>query len=611
MQYGSIVIFCLVFVRVISFLGVSPLYMIKGVPNMLKAALGLILSLLIFNFVKYDPSLLPISMAGLASAAIGECVLGLAMGFVTTLVFQAFRISGQLIDINVGFSMAQEFDVTTNSNVTLLGNVTYLTGLLIFFIINGHHILIQSLIESYNIMPVLGVNIPPEAGTYVLTLFVKIFILAIKLAAPVILVLFITEFTLGLISRAVPQLNVLMAALSLKVLIGLLAFSVVLPGIIQLYIKAMEGIPVDLNNFLRLFPLAIFFANSDKTEEATPRRKEEARKKGQAAKSRELISAVTLVGVIIAMAAMGDYGLKNLEGFLTKSLENIGRGVTGEGDVINLFIYVVIEFFAITLPVFAVVIVLSIGANVLQTGFIHSTEPLKPKLSKLNPIEGFKRMFSGRAFMELLKAIANIAVIGYVVFVYVKDQIYRILLISDMGVNSLFAVPREIIQTELVRVALVVSVLGIIDFIYQKRAFNKEMRMTKQEVREEYKQMEGDPKIKSAIRQRQRAIASRRMMHEVPKATVVVTNPTHLAVALKYENGKDSAPKCVAKGADDIAQKIKQLAKDNKVPVIENKPVARMLYEKVDIDEYIPVELYQAVAEILAMVYSLNKKARG
>lgn len=611
MGYSDVIIFCLVFVRIISFLGISPIFMIKGIPNLLKAALGLIISFMVSGFVNYNPAAVPTSMIGLASAAAGECLFGLAMGFMTTLIFQAVRMSGQLMDMQVGFSMVSEFDVTSSTNVTLLGNLTYLIGLMIFFLINGHHVLIESLITSFDLVPVLGVNIPPEINAYVLELFTKMFVLSLKLAAPVIIVLFITEFTIGLISRTVPQLNILMLSLPLKILVGLTIFSAVLPGLVQVYIKAMEGLPSDMDSFFKLFPLVMLFASEDKTEEPTPRKKEEARKKGQVAKSREFVSAVTLVGITIIMVSYGGYVLNNTGMLLEKSLDSIENFTLSEGNVSNLFIYMVLEFLKIILPFMAGVMVLGIAANVVQTGFIHTSEPLKLNLSRLNPLEGFKRMFSGRTAMELLKSIANIIVIGYVTYSFIKGQIGRILEISDMGVGSLIEVPGDIIQTELVRVSIIAAVLGIADLIYQKWMYNRELRMTKQEVKEEFKQMEGDPKIKSAIRQRQRQMASRRMMQAVPKATVVVTNPTHLAIALKYEQGKDSAPTCVAKGADNVAMKIKQIAKEANVPIVENKPVARMLYEKVDINESIPFELYQAVAEILAVVYTLNKKTRG
>lgn len=608
MDNNSFVIFLLVFIRMISFLGTSPILMIKGIPNLAKAGLGLFISLLIFNFIGYDAALFPKSLMGFVWLGVGECVFGLALGYITSLFLHAVMMSGQLMDFQIGFTMASEFDPMTSGNVSLLGNLTHFTGLLVFFLINGHHVVIEALIESYSVVPVMGVSMPPEVGTFVLALFIKIVILSVKLAAPVVIVLFITEFTMGLIARTVPQLNILMLGLPVKVLVGLLAFSAALPGIVHMYVKAFQSIPGDINNFLRLFPLAIMFASGEKTEDPTPKKKQDARKKGQVAKSREFVAAITLIGITLLVVALSSYELKTIQAFLSRSLRNAGKTYMGEGDVLSVFKFSTVEFMKITLPVFAAVMALGVIANLIQTGFIYSTEPLKPQLNRLNPIEGFKRMFSGKAFMEMLKAIANIMIIGYVTYSFVKGEFYSIIKVSDMSLNSLMAVPGEIMQSELVRVAVIISVLGIIDLLYQKYAYKKELRMTKQEIKEEYKQMEGDPQIKSKIKQKQREMAQRRMMHEVPRASVVVTNPTHLAVALRYEQGKDSAPMVVAKGADLIASKIKQIAKENKVPVIENKPVARMLYERVEINESIPIEMYQAVAEILAVVYSLKKK---
>lgn len=608
MDYTGFIILILVFVRVISFLGASPIMTIRGIPNIAKIGTGLFLSILIFNFVQYNPEFVPSSMTGLMVTAAGECVFGLTMGYIATLFLNAIMMSGQLMDFQVGFTMASEFDPFSANNVSILGNLEHFIGLMIFFLVDGHHMLIGTLIQSFEIVPVLGVNIPPEVGPYVFSLFIKIFILSLKLAAPVIVVLFLTEFTMGLIARNVPQLNIMILGLPVKIIVGLLVFSAALPALIHAYVKAFQDIPGDLNNYFNLFPLIVMFASADKTEEPTPKKREDARKKGQVAKSRELISAITLIGITLLIVTMGSFGLNSMQAFLTRSLNNVGRTYLGEGDLINLSIYTSIEFMKITLPVFSAVLLLGVISNLVQTGFIHSGEPLKPNLSRLNPLEGFKRMFSGRAFMELLKACANIAIIGYVAVSFVKDEFPKILKISDLSVNSIIALSKDIVQSELARVAVVVLILGIIDFVYQRYAYNKEMRMTKQEVKEEFKQMEGDPQIKSKIRQKQREMAQRRMMHEVSKATVVITNPTHLAVAIKYEKGKMGAPVVVAKGADSIANRIKQIAKENNVPIVENKPVARMLYNRVEINDSIPVEMYQAVAEILAFVYSLKKK---
>lgn len=610
MDYTVFIIFILVFVRIVSFMAVTPIFTIKGIPNLTKAGFALLLTYLTYGFAIYDKALIPNSIFSLFNCAAGECIFGLSLGFITYLIFQAIKMSGQFMDIQMGYSMYSQFDTTTNSNVTLMGNLTNLIGMTIFILIDGPHIIVSTIIQSFDVVPVLGVNLPPEIGTYILHIFLKTMVLSIKLSAPVILVLFLTDFTMGLIARAVPQLNILMMGMPIKMVVGLLAFSAALPALVHMYIKAFQSMPLDINNFLKLFPLVMCFASSDKTEEPTQKRKEDAKKKGQVAKSREFISAITLIGIAILSVSFSRYGINTLEEFLTRSINNIGRTNITQGDITDICIYSFIQFSKVTLPVFATVMILGVIANIAQTGFIHTNETLKPKLSRLNPIEGFKRMFSGRAFMELLKSCASIIIIGYVSYNFLKGEMMRVIKASDMGINSIAAVSMDIIQSEIVKISIVVLTLGIADLIYQKRAYKKDLMMTKQEIKEEYKQMEGDPAIKSKIRQKQREMASRRMMHEVPTASVVITNPTHLAVALRYEQGVDGAPKLVAKGADNIAKNIKKIAAENDIPIIENKPVARMIYQRVEIDEDIPVEMYQAVAEILAMVYSL-KKARG
>lgn len=610
MQYNSFIVYLLVFVRIISFLGASPIMMIRGIPNLVKAGFGLILSFIVFNFAPYEAANIPDSIVSLITTAAGECAFGLVLGYIATLFMYAIQMSGQLMDLQIGFAMSSEFNVMSSTNVSIMGNITNLIGLMIFFLIDGHHMLISGLIESFNIVPLLSVHVPQEVSTYVLTIFIKVIVLSLKLAAPVVIVLFITDFTMGLIARTVPQLNVLMMSLPVKVLVGLLAFSAALPGLVHIYVKAFQSMPADIENYFKLFPLLIVFASGEKTEEPTHKKRDEAKKKGQVAKSREFISAITLLGVTLLAIGISSYGLGRIQSYLSVSLRNANKTYLGEGDVMSLLTYSFLEFIQITLPVFLAVMALGVIANVIQTGFINSTEPLKPNLSRLNPIEGFKKMFSGRAYMELLKALANIVIIGYVTYSFLKGEIPKIIKTPDMGLGSLLELPKSIIHSELARVTVIILILGVIDLIYQKRAYTKELRMTKQEVKEEYKQMEGDPQIKSKIRQKQREMAQRRMMHEVPKASVVITNPTHISVALKYEQGKSSAPTVVAKGADEVAQKIKKVAKENDVPIVENKPVARLLYEKVEIGDGIPVEMYQTVAEILALVYSLRGKRK-
>jgi flagellar biosynthetic protein FliR/FlhB len=245
---------------------------------------------------------------------------------------------------------------------------------------------------------------------------------------------------------------------------------------------------------------------------------------------------------------------------------------------------------------------MGIAANLMQTGIMFTKEPLKPDFKKLNPINGIKKMFSVRTLVELIKDIALISVVGYIGYKFIRENYTKILNLYNLRFGVLIEAIKELIQSIFFKVTLVLVAIGLADYIFQIRQFKKDMRMTKQEIKEEFKQQEGDPQVKGKIKQKQREMAMSRMMQSIPDASVIVTNPTHLAIALRYKEGKDEAPKVIGKGADYIALKIKEKAREYEIPIIENKPLARMIYEKVEIDEEIPVEMYQAVAEILAVI---------
>lgn len=609
MDYTEFVFFLLVFVRIVSFIGSSTVFSLKGMPNIAKVGLALMLAFLTVNAIKYDPQLLPASSLSLAAGCAGECFFGLMLGFATSLVFHAMQMAGQYMDLQVGFSMASEYDSMNYTNVTLIGNLAKLMGICIFFAINGHHALIRCIIKSFEVVPVGRVNPTGGVFKYIISMILQIFGLSVKIAAPVVITIFLTDFTIGLISRTVPQLNVLMLGIPVKLLVGLLVLGASLPWIVHTCVIAFQQLSKNIGNFFKVFPAVIFFAAADeKTEEPTEKKLEDARKKGQAAKSREFVSAVTLFGVIFVVTLFGKSALSEIENFLSGCVDSAGRICVNYRGLWNILVGSIIEFFKIMLPMFLVVVIFGIIANVAQTGFLHSSDPIKPRAERINPLSGFKRIFSLQTLMELLKSIIKISTLVYILVSYVKSQLPRIALSSDRGLNSLMSLPADIAKTELVRTAIFAGILGAVDFYFQRFSYNREMRMTKEEVKEEYKETEGNPETKSRIKKKQREIANRRMMHRVPEATVVITNPTHIAVALKYDREKDAAPVVVAKGVDEIAQRIKRIARDNDVPIIENKPVARMLYKKVDIEEAIPVEMYQVVAEILAMVYSIKRK---
>ena len=258
------------------------------------------------------------------------------------------------------------------------------------------------------------------------------------------------------------------------------------------------------------------------------------------------------------------------------------------------------------LPFFAFGFIIAILANIVQVGWKVTTKPLQPKADKFNPINGFKRMFSKDSLFELLKSIAKILVIIYVAYTSIKDKADNIFLLYDIPLMQAVILCGTIIIDAGFKISMVYLVIGLLDFAYQKHKFNDEMKMTKQEVKDEYKNTEGNPEIKGRQKQRMREASQRRMMQDVPKADVVITNPTHLAVAIKYDAETSKAPVVLAKGEDYVAMKIREAAKENQIEIVENKPLARMLYANVEIGQEIPPELYQAVAEVLAMVYNMK-----
>ncbi len=360
-----------------------------------------------------------------------------------------------------------------------------------------------------------------------------------------------------------------------------------------------------------------FFAKEgpggEKTEEPTSKKLSDARKEGQVAKSQELGNAVSLIIVFIILRAFGltiGQGFLDLFNYIYGVIPDYIKLVSGDiprRDFSTLIMIVIVRMILILLPVFLASMLVGIVINVVQVKWQPTTKPLRPKFSKLNPLNGLKRLFSKDKLFELLKSVIKIALIGYVVYNYMYDRIGALLLMYDLSINSAITFSCATVVDLGLRVSLIYLLVGIGDYIYQRHKFKEDMKMTKQEVKDEYKDAEGDPQIKGKIRQRMQEASRRRMMQAVPEADVVITNPTHFAVALKYDALIADAPIVTAKGQDFLAQKIKDAAKESDVEIVENKPLARMLYHNVDIGAKIPPELYQSVAEVLAFVYNLRE----
>ena len=354
--------------------------------------------------------------------------------------------------------------------------------------------------------------------------------------------------------------------------------------------------------------LDLQFFSGEKTEKATPKKRQDSRKKGQVAKSQDVNTAVVLFAAFFLMFFLGE-SMKNivLDLFRISFNEYIGMPLT-EASVQTIFIQMVLKSAYLVIPVMGAALIGGILSNYIQVGFLFSTETIHFKLSKINPISGFKRIFSWRALVEFLKSILKISIVGFVVYVILSTRFDDILILSQKSIDDALATIANIVVVTGLIVSIVLLFLAVLDYFYQKYDFEKNIRMSKQDLKDEYKNIEGDPLIKSRIKQRQREMAMQRMMQEVPNADVIITNPTHYAIAIKYDESKTDAPFVVAKGVDFIAQKIKLIAKENDVIMVENRPLARALYDQTEIGQVIPEDFFKAVAEILAFVYKTKGK---
>lgn len=348
----------------------------------------------------------------------------------------------------------------------------------------------------------------------------------------------------------------------------------------------------------------------EKTEPATPKRRQEMRQKGQIPKSKELVTAIVLLIAFFSMKILSKYIFADLVVAVRSFLsfpKDVDSKFTNE-NIMQVFIQCAYIMAKVLAPILLIIALVVIVVNYAQVGVVFTAKPLIPSLNKINPVEGFKRLFSKQSFVELLKSILKIGVIGYVVFDYIKDNYKIIPELLNMNIESSFVFIGNTIINVGLRAAVVLLILSVFDLGFQIWDYEKNIRMSKQEIKDEYKMVEGNPQIKAKIREKQRQLALRRMMAEVPNADVIITNPTHYAIAVKYDSAVSDAPLVLAKGKDLIAQRIKEVAKQNKVPIVENKPLAQTLFKSVDIGEKIPAELYKAVAEVLAYVYSLKGK---
>ena len=370
--------------------------------------------------------------------------------------------------------------------------------------------------------------------------------------------------------------------------------------------KCMEMYPWLSEPSNRQFNFDLQLFAGEKTEEPTSKRKSDARNKGQVARSQEISAAFVLLSGFWALKVLGGSVYDNIVGYTVYVFSHLDQGVDTE-SVMHIFLGILLILAKTAMPIMFIIMCVGLVVNIFQVGLHYSTEPIGFKLDNLNPINGFGRIFSKQALVELVKSIFKIVIIGFFIYTYLKDEILQMPKLMYMDLSASLSEISKVIFSLAFQVCMVIFVMAIMDYVYQRWQHNQSLKMSKDEVKEEFKQQEGDPQIKGKIKQKQRQMAMQRMMREVPKADVIVTNPTHFAVALRYKRGM-KAPLVVAKGQDLVAQKIKAVARAAGVTIVENRPLARALYASVEIGDAVPQELYKSVAEVLAYVYRLKRR---
>lgn len=351
--------------------------------------------------------------------------------------------------------------------------------------------------------------------------------------------------------------------------------------------------------------------DAEKTEQATPKRIQRARKEGNVPKTVELNSAAILItGTLLLYFLMNSL----VQGIISFFDIIWGEIPTFNFTVANFQMYCAagcLKIAKLLAPFMLSIMVVGVIINILQSGWLFTTKPLQPKLSKISPISGFKRIVSIRGFIELLKNILKITLVGLVAYWTIKADFELFIPLLDQSLGQIITFLGMLTFKVALRTAFVILLLALLDFIWVRYKYFKDLKMSKQEVKEEHRQAEGPPEIKGQIRRIQMRTAMQRMMREIPTAEVVITNPTHLAVALKYDSSAMEAPKVVAKGARKVAERIIKIAQEHNIPIMENKPLAQSLYKSVQVGQLIPPQFFAAVAEVLAFIYNMKQKRPG
>ena len=615
--------FLLIFVRVSCFVYIAPYFGMNDTPARIRIGISAFTAILLYETLTPVDAVVFDTVMEYAVIVMKEAIAGLLIGFGANICMAIVNFAGSIADMETGLSMATLMDPATRESTSITG-VLYQYSFMLMLIASGmYRYLFGALADSFVLIPVNGVVFHADSLLQSMIEFMNDYIMiGFRIVLPIFCATLLLNAILGVLAKVSPQMNMFAVGIQLKVLTGLAAMFLtagMLPGAADFVYQEMKKMVVSfIGGMMSLEYNLQFFAaegqGGEKTEPATEKKLTDARKEGQVAKSREIANGLGLLAVFLVLKLwVGHMGYQFINVF-SAIYEKIPEVVTfwhgnmPQTDANIAFRDMMLESVIIMAPILLIGFAVAFLSDVVQVGWHPTGKPMQPKFSKLSPVSGFKRIFSVNSVVELIKSLLRIGLIIYICYNYLKDKWPILYTLYDMDLTQAIALIGETVTDLGIRISLIYMIIAAADFIYQKYKFSKDMRMTKQEIKEEYKQQEGDPQVKGRIRQKMREVSQRRMMQNLPQADVVITNPTHYAVAIKYDPEVAEAPIVIAKGADNLAAKIKEIAREHKIEIVENKPLARMLYANVDVGQAVPPELYQAVAEVLAFVYHLQGK---
>lgn len=601
-------VLALIIIRISSFLLVSKIFFPKGLHNLFKIIFSLVIALILFPIISPNVQVTVQSQVQYIFLILSETLIGLLLGIFINLLFELFSGIGSILDTQGGFSSAAIFDPVSGANASIIQKMFYWVSLSIFVIFNGHHYFIKAIVFSYEKIKIGELNFTSNFINSFIDVAFIIFKASFMIIVPIIIVLIFVDVILGIISRIIPRINVIVISFPLKILVTMLLLIIS----IKFLYGRFSSIYMDFNHMIfKIFSFApiLFVFSDDKTEEPTPQKIKKTREEGNVAKSTFLISAISFLG-IMAVLYMGGFIFDQLKSIMVYYLRDGIAYNYKAFDIVYIFKSVILKTLLLILLPSMVFVVLAIISNIIQTGFLITPKAIKPSFKSLNPISNIKNIFNFKSLFDLVRDVIVVTLLCYISYKFVLENIQGIFRISNLKIKYSFSSMVPLFISIFGKIFMVIFIIGVIDFGIEKFRHRKKLKMTKQEVKEEFKQMEGDPEVKAKIKQRAKQIIMQNMMSNVKDSSVVISNPTHISVALRYKQGEDMAPVLVAKGINHMAYRIKEIAGENDVPIIEDKYLARFIYKNVELDQEIPNEIYKAVADILTYIYKLNSKTK-